>query len=66
MLFKKIEEFGNLEMAYISDFSGGYISRNKVLFDRLELNRFTQFILEKCVHGTPIFKLGDKGNSMLI
>ena len=66
MLFKKIEEFGNLEMAYISDFSGGYISRNKVLFDHLELNRFTQFILEKCVHGTPIFKLGDNGNSILI
>ena len=28
MHFKKIEEFGNLEMAYVSDFSGGFISRN--------------------------------------
>ena len=66
MLFKKIEEFGNLEMAYISDFSGGYVSRNKAVLDNLELNRFTQFVLEKCVFGTPIFKLGNKGNSILV
>ena len=66
MLFIKIEEFGNLEMAYISDFSGGYVSRNKVVLDNLELNRFTQFVLEKCVFGTPIFKLGNKGNSILV
>ena len=66
MLFKKIEEFGNLEMSYVSDFSGGYISRNKSILDNLELNRFTQFVLEKCVYGTPVFKLGDKGNKILI
>lgn len=66
MLFKKIEEFGNLEMSYISDFSGGYISRNKAILDNLELNRFTQFVLEKCVFGTPIFKLGNKGNNILV
>ena len=66
MLFKKIEGFGNLEMSYISDFSGGYISRNKAIMDNLELNRFTQFVLERCVHGTPIFKLGNKGNGILI
>ncbi|MBR4447340.1 succinylglutamate desuccinylase/aspartoacylase family protein [Methanobrevibacter sp.] len=66
MLFKKIEEFGNLEMKYISDFSGGYISRNKSILDNLELNKFTQFVLEKSVYGTPIFKLGNKGNKILI
>lgn len=66
MLFKKIEEFGNLEMAFISDFSGGYISRNKAIMNNLEMNRFTQFVLEKCVQGTPIFKLGNKGNKILV
>ncbi|MBQ2665718.1 succinylglutamate desuccinylase/aspartoacylase family protein [Methanobrevibacter sp.] len=66
MLFKKIEEFGNLEMSYLCDFSGGYISRNKSIMDNLDLNKFTQFVLEKCVHGTPIFKLGNKGTRILI
>ncbi len=66
MHFKKIGEFDNLEMAYVSDFSGGYISRNKNLFNELELNGLTQFILEKCVYGTPIFKLGDCGTKILI
>lgn len=30
------------------------------------MNRFTQFLLEKCVYGTPIFKLGNGGNRILI
>ena len=66
MHFKKIEEFDNLEMSYICDFSGGYISRNKNLFKELELSKLTQFILEKCVYGTPIFKLGNSGNNLLV
>lgn len=66
MYFKKIEQFGNLEMGYVSDFSGGYISRNKHLLKNLELNKLTQFILEKCVYGTPIFKLGNSGVKLLI
>lgn len=66
MHFKKIEEFDNLEMSYICDFSGGYISRNKNLFKELELSKLTQFILEKCVYGTPIFKLGNSGNKLLV
>ena len=53
-------------MSYVCDFSGGYISRNRNLFGKLELNRLTQFILEKCTYGTPIFKLGDGGNKILI
>lgn len=66
MHFKKIEEFENIEMTYVSDFSGGYISKNKNLFNQLKLNRFTQFILEKSVYGTPIYKLGNSGNKLLI
>lgn len=66
MDFEKIGQFGNLEASYISNFSGGYISRNKNLFEKLELSKLTQFILEKSVFGTPIFKLGDKGKKILI
>lgn len=66
MHFRKIEEFGNLEMTYISDLSGGYISRNPYILKNLELNRFTQFLLERCVYGTPIFKLGDGGSKVLV
>lgn len=66
MYFNKIDEFENLEMTYISNFSGGYISRNKNLFKYIELNKLNQFILEKSVYGTPIFKMGDGGNKLLI
>lgn len=66
MHFEKIEGICNLWMSYVSDFSGGYISRNRQILKNLELNKFTQFILEKSVHGTPIFKLGDGGNKLLI
>ncbi|WP_407414749.1 succinylglutamate desuccinylase/aspartoacylase family protein [Methanobrevibacter sp.] len=66
MVFEKIEQFANLEMDYISDFSGGFISKNSNLLEKLELNNLTQFILEKSVHGTPIFKLGNKGTKILI
>ena len=66
MHFKKIEQFGNLEMAYVCDFSGGYISRNKNIFNQLELDKLTHFVLEKCVYGTPIFKLGSSGTKILI
>lgn len=66
MVFKKIEGFDNLEFDYISSFSGGYISRNRNLLEKLELNSLTQLILEKSVFGTPIFKLGNGGNKILI
>lgn len=66
MHFKKIDEFENLEIAYLCDFSGGYISRNKQLFGNLELNKLNQFILEKSVFGTPIFRMGRGDKKILI
>ena len=66
MHFEKVGEFGNLEMSYICDFSAGYISRNNNLLKELELNRLTQFILSRCVYGTPIFRLGDGGSRILV
>lgn len=66
MHFEKIEQFENLEMAYITDFSRGYVSKNKNLLNHLELNKLTQFILEKSIFGTPVFKLGNRGSKILI
>lgn len=66
MHFKKIEQSDNLEISYISNISRGYVSRNKSLFKELSLTPLTQFILEKAVYGTPIFKLGNGGSKILI
>lgn len=66
MDFEKVECADNLEMAYVSNLSGGYISKNRHIFDEIELNDLNRFILEKSVYGTPIFKLGDGGNRILI
>ena len=66
MHFKKIDEFENLEMGYICDFSGGYISRNKQLFGNMELNKLNQFVLGKSVFGTPIFRMGGGDKKLLI
>ena len=66
MYFEKVEDFNNLEVGYISNLSGGYISKNTHIFDNIELNKLNRFILEKSVYGTPIFKLGEGGNKLLI
>lgn len=56
----------DLEMEYICDFSGAYISCNNYVLENLKINGLTQFILEKSVYGTPIFKLGNGGRKILI
>ena len=66
MEFEKVDDFDALEFSYVSDRSGGYISKNKYIFDEIELNSLNQFILEKSVFGTPIFKLGKGGTRVLI
>lgn len=66
MHLKKIGQFENLEMGYISEFSGGYISRNRDILNHLELSSLNQFILEKSVYGTPIFKVGNGGKKILV
>lgn len=65
MEFVKVDRFDDLEFGYISNISGGYISKNKKLFDNIELTPLNKFILEKSVFGTPIFKLG-KGETKLL
>lgn len=66
MEFQKLNQFNNLEMGYISRISGGYISKNRHIFEKIKLNPLNKFILEKCIYGTPIFKLGNKGNRILV
>ncbi len=66
MLFKNVEGFDDLEYSYVSNDSGGYISRNKNIFNHIDLNPLNIFILEKSVYGTPIFKIGNKGSKILI
>lgn len=66
MDFVKVRGYDNLEMSYISNLSGGYISNNLEVFKRLELTELNKFVLEKSVCGTPIFKLGDGGTKILV
>jgi len=66
MDFEKVRYCGNLEMAYISNNSGGFISKNTHIFKEIELNPLNKFILEMSVYGTPIFKLGGGGSKILI
>ncbi|WP_299522344.1 succinylglutamate desuccinylase/aspartoacylase family protein [uncultured Methanobrevibacter sp.] len=66
MTFKKIDDFNDLKMTFISKSSGGYISKNKYIFDKIELNPLNQFILEQSVYGTPMFKLGTGGFNILM
>lgn len=66
MEFKNVNQFEDLEMSYVCDYSGGYISRNKNLFSQIELTDLNKFILEKSIFGTPIFKMGSGDNKLLL
>ena len=52
MNFEVLDDFNGLEMAFISKNSGGYISKNKYIFEEIELTPLNQFILEQSVFGT--------------
>lgn len=66
MDFDFINSFDNVGMTYISFISKGYISRNKKIFSKIKLTRFTRFVLKSCVYGTPIFKFGSTGKKLLV
>lgn len=66
MDFDKVYDFDNVEMTYVSFLSRGYISKNKNIFDRINLTPFTKLILESCIYGTPIFKMGNSGKKLLV
>jgi hypothetical protein len=66
MDFDKVYDFDNVEMSYVSFLSRGYISRNRHVFDEIKLTPFTKLILESCIYGTPIFKMGNSGKRLLV
>ena len=61
MDFDRLDDFENVEMTYVSFLSRGYVSKNKHIFDSIKLTSFTKLVLESCVYGTPIFKMGNSG-----
>lgn len=66
MIFDSVVDYDGLEYSYVSKESGGYISRNRNIFNYFDLNDLDQFVLKSAVFGTPIFKLGSSGNRILI
>ena len=66
MDFDVVDDFENVEMSYVSFLSRGYISKNKHIFDSIKLTSFTKFVLESCIYGTPIFKMGNAGKKLLV
>ena len=66
MDFDRVDDFENVEMTYLSFLSRGYIAKNRHIFEKIELTPFSKFVLQSCVYGTPIFKLGNSGSKLLI
>lgn len=66
MDFDMIDGFDDVEMTYVSFLSRGYISKNKNLFEKIELTPFTRFVLQSTTYGTPIFKFGNSGKKILV
>lgn len=66
MIFDSVADYDGLEYSYVSRESGGYISKNKNIFNYFDLNGLDQFVLGRAVFGTPIFRLGSSGNRILI
>lgn len=66
MDFDVVDNFENVEMTYVSFLSRGYVSKNKNIFERIELTDFSRFVLYSCVYGTPIFKMGRGGKKILV
>ena len=66
MDFDYVDDFENVEMTYVSFLSRGYISKNRQIFEKIELTKFSKFVLSSCVYGTPIFKIGNSGKKILV
>ena len=66
MEFEKVKGFNNLQISYVSDRSGGYVSKNARLFEQIELTKLSKSILSSAVFGTPIFKLGEGSMNVLV
>ena len=59
MRFENIDQFDNLKMSYVSNISGGYISKNNNIFKNIELTDLTKFILNKSMNNSYSTILSD-------
>lgn len=66
MDFDILDDFENVGMSYVSFLSKGYIAKNRNIFEKIKLTPFSKFILNSCIYGTPIFKIGNSGKKLLI
>ena len=56
----------NLELEIISSESGGFISANKNIFNRIKLSNNSKFILNQAIKGTPMLKIGDGHTKVML
>lgn len=66
MDFDILDDFENVGRSYVSFLSKGYIAKNRNIFEKIKLTPFSKFILNSCIYGTPIFKMGNSGKKLLI
>ena len=56
----------NLELEIISSESGGFISANRNIFNRIKLSDNSKFILNQAINGTPMLKIGDGATKVML
>jgi predicted deacylase len=56
----------NLELEIISSESGGFISANRNIFNRIKLSDISKFILNQAIKGTPMLKIGNGSAKVML
>lgn len=56
----------NHEIIHISNNSGGYISANKIVFEKIPNSYLSRQILKEATKGTPIIKFGSKNPKIML
>ena len=56
----------DLELEIISKDSGGFVSANKNIFDKINLSLNSKFILNQAIKGTPMIKFGNGDPKVMI
>ena len=56
----------NLELEIISSESGGFISANRNIFNRIKLSDISKFILNQAIKGTPMLKIGNGSTKVML
>ncbi|MDL2246042.1 succinylglutamate desuccinylase/aspartoacylase family protein [Methanobrevibacter sp. OttesenSCG-928-K11] len=56
----------NIKLSYVSKESGAYVFKNKFISSSISLSPSTNFVLNKALYGTPIFKFGNNGDKLIL